>query len=233
MLTIKLSGELLASSESPIDYTRAQLLAHDINEVIREAGPVVLVIGGGNLWRGRSNAQWAQVQRDSIGIYATCMNALALHAALQKENVDVVLFAPPSYTLPNFSHFSETTALQYLTSGTSILFAGGLGTSGFSTDAVAALRSGQLGIKTLHKVTQTDGVYTADPKIDPTATKLRKVSYATLYRNGCTIMDACCYPICEQYGIKTHVCRYIPQQNSLSEALFTGGSWITLTGDEA
>ena len=189
---LKVSGEVLMG-EQPfgIDLPTLNAVAADIAEVVAQGIEVCLVIGGGNIFRGLSMAGrgMERASADYMGMLATVMNALAMQSALEKIGVDTrVQSAIPMDAI--CEPYIRRRALRHLEKGRVVIFAAGLGAPFFTTDTPAALRAAEMGCDVLFKGTSVDGVYTADPKKDPTAKRYPHLSYLEVLAQDLRVMDA-------------------------------------------
>ncbi|MEL6323898.1 MAG: UMP kinase [Pseudomonadota bacterium] len=190
-ILLKLSGEaLMGPNEFGIDMPTVLKFAKEIAGA-REAGAeICLVIGGGNIFRGLAGAAQGmdRSQADSMGMLATVMNALAMQSALEQINVPTrVQSAIPMDTV--CEPFIRRRAVRHMEKGRVVIFAAGTGNPFFTTDTGAALRAAEMGCDALLKGTQVDGVYTADPKIDPTATRFETLPYQQVLAENLRVMD--------------------------------------------
>src|SRR5690606_18623161 len=168
-----------------------EAVAADIAEVVAQGVELCLVIGGGNIFRGVSLAGrgMERASADYVGMLATVMNALALQGALEKIGV----FTRVQSAIPMEAvcePYIRRRALRHLEKGRVVIFAAGLGAPFFTTDTPAALRTAEMGCDALFKGTSVDGVYTADPKKDPTATRYDRLSYQDVLAKDLKVMDA-------------------------------------------
>ncbi|MFA5161121.1 MAG: UMP kinase [Elusimicrobiales bacterium] len=199
---LKLSGESLQNgTERGID---ARALVHIAEEIAPVCGRVQLavVIGGGNLWRGAKDGAGMidRVTSDNMGMMATMMNAMALQAALEKLGVPTRVQAALQ-VMQLAEPFIRRRAVRHLEKGRVVIFAGGTGNPYFTTDTAAALRASEIEANALLKATQVDGVYTADPKKDPSATPLAEVSYMDAISRNLKFMDAAALSLCMENRI--------------------------------
>ncbi|HEY7901734.1 MAG TPA: UMP kinase, partial [Caulobacteraceae bacterium] len=178
-ILLKVSGEVLMGDAAfGIDIATLDRVAQDIAAVIAEGVELCLVIGGGNIFRGVSMAGHGmeRASADYMGMLATVMNALAMQSALEKAGVNTrVQSAIPMDAV--CEPYIRRRALRHLEKGRVVIFAAGLGAPFFTTDTPAALRAAEMGCDALLKGTSVDGVYTADPKIDPDAERYDRLSY--------------------------------------------------------
>ena len=198
---LKLSGEAFAGrSEGGIDGDTVRLIAAGIAEA-RGAFDVeiAVVVGGGNLWRGiqGAGAGMDRAQADYMGMLATVMNALALQDTLEQLGQPTRV-----QTAIHMSQIAEPyirrRATRHLEKGRVVIFAGGTGNPFFTTDTTAALRAAEVEAEVVLKGTHggVDGIYTADPDIDPTATRLKRVTYLEVLNRGLDVMDATAITLC-------------------------------------
>jgi uridylate kinase len=191
-ILLKVSGEVLMGDSSfGIDPKTLEAVAEDIAEVVKHGVELCLVIGGGNIFRGGSLAGRGieRASADYMGMLATVMNALALQGALEKIGV----FTRVQSAIPMDAvcePYIRRRAIRHLEKGRVVIFAAGLGAPFFTTDTPAALRAAEMGCDALFKGTSVDGVYTADPKKDPTAQRYESLSYQEVLAKDLRVMDA-------------------------------------------
>jgi uridylate kinase len=197
---LKLSGEAFADSEAGfgIDPRIVNSLADQLREVVRELGmQVAVVVGGGNIFRGTSaQAQGMDRARaDYMGMLATIINALALQDAL--ENRDVPTRVQSAIQMTQVAEpYIPRRAVRHLEKGRIVIFAAGMGTPYFSTDTTAAQRALEIGADAILKATRVDGVYDADPRTNPGATKFEELTYLDVLQRGLGVMDATAISLC-------------------------------------
>ena len=191
-ILLKMSGEvLMGDALFGIDNKTIEAVAEDIKEVVAHGVELCLVIGGGNIFRGVSLAGKGmdRANADYMGMLATVMNALALQGALEKIGVYTrVQSAIPMEAV--CEPYIRRRALRHLEKGRVVIFAAGLGAPFFTTDTPAALRTAEMGCDALFKGTSVDGVYTADPKKDPSAQRYESLSYQEVLAKDLRVMDA-------------------------------------------
>ncbi len=189
---LKISGEALMGDQGfGIDPAVLARIAGEIAEAVRLGVQIGLVVGGGNIFRGVSVAAkgGSRVAGDHMGMLATVMNGLALADALRAHGVRArVLSAVAMPTICDT--FNQRTAEDRFEDGEVVVFAGGTGNPFFTTDSGAALRAAEMGCDALLKGTNVDGVYSADPKKDPDATRYDRLSHQDILERGLSIMDA-------------------------------------------
>jgi len=191
-ILLKMSGEvLMGDALFGIDTKTIEAVAEDIKEVVDAGVELCLVVGGGNIFRGVSLAGKGmdRASADYMGMLATVMNALALQGALEKVGVYTrVQSAIPMDAV--CEPYIRRRALRHLEKGRVVIFAAGLGAPFFTTDTPAALRTAEMGCDALFKGTSVDGVYTADPKKDPSAQRYETLSYQEVLAKDLRVMDA-------------------------------------------
>ncbi len=174
-----------------VDVGQCARIAAEIAEATRQGVELCLVIGGGNIFRGLRGAAsgMERSQADYIGMLATVMNALAMQNALEAIGVETrVLSAIPMVTV--CEPYIRRRAMRHMEKGRIVIFAAGTGNPYFTTDTAAALRAAEMGCDALMKGTQVDGVYTADPKLDPEATRFDTLPYSEVLARNLKVMDA-------------------------------------------
>lgn len=203
-ILLKLSGEVLKGSSSAChDETVLADVAKRITELVEVGTEVGIVLGGGNIFRGLPAAQKGKTDRvlgDTMGMLATVINALAVQNALEQVGTKAMVMTAqqmPQVATP----FNARLAIEKLSSGTVVIFAGGTGNPFFSTDTGAALRAAEIKADALLKATKVDGVYTADPKKDPTATRYTTLSYEEALAKRLNVMDATAFALCRDNNI--------------------------------
>ena len=193
---LKLSGEAFApTSGSGISDAATALVARQLAEVVDMGIQPAVVVGGGNIWRGRQAPGIDRNRADYMGMLATIMNALALQDALEKIHVPTRVQSAIAMTQVA-EPFVPLRATRHLEKGRVVIFAAGLGVPYFSTDTCAAQRALEINADALLKGTKVDGVYTADPIVDTTAKRLDILEYSDFLREGYGVMDATAVSLC-------------------------------------
>ena len=197
-ILLKLSGEaLMGDQKYGIDPAVVNMIADQV-KAIRELGVEVgLVIGGGNIFRGVAGATKGmdRTTADHMGMLATMINALALQDALEHKGVDTRTLS--GLEMPKVAEsYIRRRATRHLEKGRVVIFGAGTGNPYFSTDTAAALRGNEICAEVVMKATNVDGIYTADPKTDPTATKYDRVCYQEVLEKGLKVMDASAIALC-------------------------------------
>ncbi len=199
-ILLKLSGEaLMGNRQYGIDIDRVAQYAQDIKKVHEQGVEVAIVIGGGNIYRGLSaeKAGMDRVQADYMGMLATVINSMALQDALEKADMKTRLL-----TAMNMEQICEPfirrRAVRHLEKGRIVIFGAGTGNPYFTTDTAASLRAIEINADVVLKGTRVDGIYTADPEKDPTATKYDQISFQEVYNQGLNVMDMTAFTLCQE-----------------------------------
>ncbi|MDP9329771.1 MAG: UMP kinase [Actinomycetota bacterium] len=199
---LKLSGEAFAPSDAEygINTDATALIARQLAEIVDMGVQPAVVVGGGNIWRGRQAPGIDRNRADYMGMLATVMNALALQDALEKIHVATRVQTAIAMTQVA-EPFIPLRARRHLEKGRVVIFAAGLGVPYFSTDTCAAQRALEIGADALLKGTKVDGVYTADPHIDPTASRFDSIRYVDVLKEGYQVMDATAVSLCMENAL--------------------------------
>lgn len=227
---VKLSGEAFAGDKGfGIDGSVLQQMANDIGDARNNLGvEVAVVVGGGNIWRGISGAEGGidRAQADYMGMLATVMNALALQDILEQN--DIATRTQSAIRMPQVAEeYIRRRAIRHLEKGRVVIFAAGTGNPFFTTDTTAALRAVEIDADVLLSAKNgVDGVYTADPKTDPTATKIDSLSYLDVLNKGLRVMDSTAITHCMEHEMPIRVFDMLEDGNL--RGLLTGASIGTL-----
>jgi uridylate kinase len=188
---LKLSGEALMGGKAyGIDMAMVQRVASEIGEVTKQGIELCVVVGGGNIFRGVAGAAQGmdRARADHIGMLATVMNALALDNALAQAGVASRVLS--AISMPQVCEpYIRPRALRHLEKGRVVIFAAGTGNPYFTTDTAATLRAAEMGCMAILKGTSVDGVYSADPKKDPTAVRYDSITYRAMLEQDLKVMD--------------------------------------------
>ena len=199
---LKISGEALAGTqEYGLSTDAVSFIAEEVREVYRLGIQVAMVIGGGNIFRGMeaSARGMDRASADYMGMLATCINGLAMQSALEKLGVDTRV--QTAIEMREVAEpFIRRRALRHLDKGRVVIFVGGTGNPYFTTDTAAALRAMEIGAEVVFKATKVDGVYTADPKLDPTAQKFDELTYIEVLSRRLKVMDSTAISLCMDNG---------------------------------
>ena len=203
-ILLKLSGESLMGHQGyGIDSERLAMYAGQIRELALAGVEIGIVIGGGNIFRGLSGAAkgFDRVKGDQMGMLATVINSLALSSALESIGVPARVLTSIGM-FPIGEPYSPGRAIETICMGKIAIIAGGTGNPFFTTDTASALRAVEIHADVMLKGTRVDGIYTADPEKDPTATKFDRITYDEIYNRGLKIMDLTATTLCRDNGMK-------------------------------
>ncbi|WP_373509292.1 UMP kinase [Thiocapsa sp.] len=206
-ILLKLSGEALVGSESyGIDPEVLDRFAGEIRDLAAVGVQVALVIGGGNIFRGAGLAAKGmdRVTGDQMGMLATVMNGLAMQDALERLGVAARVMSALKINQV-CEDYIRRRAMRHLDKGRVVVFAAGTGNPFFTTDSAASLRAIEVGADLLIKATKVDGIYSADPMIDPEAIFYPRISYDRALREGLQVMDTTAIVLCRDHGMPLRV----------------------------
>ena len=206
-ILLKLSGESLMGQKGyGIDENRLMEYAQQIKEIADRGVQIGIVIGGGNIFRGLSGAQkgFDRVKGDQMGMLATVINSLALSSALESLGQKVrVLTAVRMEPIGDF--YNKAKAIRLLNKGNIVIMAAGTGNPYFTTDTGSSLRAIEIEADVMFKGTRVDGIYTADPEKDPSATKFTEISYDEVLARGLKVMDLTAICMCKENKMPIYV----------------------------
>ena len=206
-ILLKLSGEALMGDDAfGINRATIDRIVQEVAEVTRLGVQVAVVIGGGNIFRGVAGGAVGmdRATADYMGMLATVMNSLALGDALDKSGTKARVMSAIAIDQV-VEPYVRPKALQYLEEGKVVIFAAGTGNPFFTTDTAAALRGAEIGAEIVLKATKVDGVYTADPKKDPTATRYQTISFDEAMMKQLQVMDATAFALCRDQNLPVKV----------------------------
>lgn len=207
-ILLKLSGESLMGQQGyGIDTARLADYASQIHQLVATRGvEVTVVIGGGNIFRGLSGAAkgFDRVTGDHMGMLATVINSLALRSALEADGQPARVMTSIGMS-PIGEHYTNRKAIEAMEHGEVAIVAGGTGNPFFTTDTASALRGVEVGADVMLKGTRVDGIYTADPEKDPTATKFTSLTFDEVLRRGLKVMDLTAITMCRENGLPIYV----------------------------
>ncbi|MBK7871927.1 MAG: UMP kinase [Saprospiraceae bacterium] len=200
---LKLSGEsLMGDQKFGISAVMLRYYAQQIKELVDMDVEVAVVIGGGNIFRGLQAAASGidRVQGDYMGMMATVINGMALQSAMEEiglytrliSAIEMKAIAEP---------YIRRRAIRHLEKGRVVIFSAGTGSPYFTTDSAAALRASEISADVILKGTRVDGIYTADPEKDPTATKFDKLTFAKVISLGLSVMDMTAFTLCQENNL--------------------------------
>ncbi len=230
---VKISGEALSGTgRRGFDPQAVDLLVKELAKARQGGAQLALVVGAGNLMRGRELADLPAIQRttaDSMGMLATVMNALALGDILREAGLDARTLSAIHMT-PHCEPYVRARAIKHLQAGRIVILAGGTGSPFFTTDMCAALRAAELDCDVMIKATKVDGVFDQDPVENPQATRYDQLSYQKILADRLGVMDLTAVSMCMENSIPMMVLE-VTKPGNLAAAL-TGESVGTLVTDE-
>ncbi len=198
---LKLSGEALAGTQkNGIDVETLGRICDKVKEIVEMGVEVAIVVGGGNFWRGRYGHQMEKTTSDYMGMLATTINGLALQDALKSKGtnaivqttIDMIKIAEP---------YTKRNAMKHLENGEVVIFTCGIGSPFFTTDTGAALKAAEIDAEAILLAKTCDGVYSADPKLDPNAIKYDEITYLDVLNQQLKVMDSTATSLCMDNNI--------------------------------
>lgn len=225
-ILVKLSGEALGGEGTPLDYGKVDQAAEELASLQQEGYQIGVMIGGGNIYRGRDSGQRNRTDADHMGMLATVINSLALQNSLRNRAANVhVLSAIAMEQVCDT--FTQRDAAALLDDGNIVIFAGGIGRPYFSTDTAAALRALEIGATALYCAKNIDGVYDADPRSHADAKRYDSIHYDEYIRLNLAALDQTAVALCRDYSLPIFVFE-LAGEHSIQVAFHgqAGGSWI-------
>jgi uridylate kinase len=205
-ILIKLSGEALANGSADGIYDNAFVdeVAASLVACVRDGYELAVVVGAGNIWRGRQGTDMDRVAADRMGMLATVINAICLKDAIERQGISasVMTSVPMS---PLAEPYSSDTAKKYLAEGKIVIFGAGLGIPFVSTDTAAVVRAAEIGADIVLMAKNIDAIYTADPKKDKNAEKISNITYKEILARGLQAMDSTATSFAMDNNIPIHV----------------------------
>lgn len=198
---LKLSGEALAGTKGHgFDFDVVDRIANEIKELISLNIEVTIVVGGGNIWRGRNGVDMERSTSDYMGMLATCINSLALQDSLERMGVHTRV--QTAIEMKEVAEpFIRRRAVRHLEKGRVVIFAAGSGNPYFSTDTAAALRAAETDAEVILLAKKVDGVYDSDPHINPNAKKFDKLTFKEVLEKDLKVMDSTATSLCKENSI--------------------------------
>lgn len=202
-ILLKLSGEsLMGKQDFGIDPDMSNHYAREIKSGVEAGVQIAVVIGGGNIYRGM-DAEEAGIERaqgDYMGMLATVMNGMALQSIMEKHGIYTRLQS--AIKMEQIAEpYIRRRAIRHLEKGRVVIFGAGTGNPFFTTDTAASLRAIEIGADVILKGTRVDGIYTADPEKDPTATKFQSLTYTEAYKQNLNVMDMTAFTLCQENNL--------------------------------
>lgn len=216
-ILLKLSGEsLMGDQPFGIDAKMLRHYAEQIKQLVEEGVEVAVVIGGGNIFRGlqASSAGIERVQGDYMGMMATVINGMALQSSL--EGIGVFTRLVSAVEIKEVAEpYIRRRSIRHLEKGRVVIFSAGTGSPYFTTDSAAALRANEINADVILKGTRVDGIYTADPEKDPSATKFDNLTFAKVISLGLSVMDMTAFTLCQENNLPIIVFDVLSKDNLL------------------
>ena len=198
---LKLSGEALANNSGDIyDVAFVDKVASAVVNCVKDGYEMALVIGAGNIWRGRQGGEMDRTSADRMGMLATVINAICVKEAIERagKHAHVMTAIPMA---PFAECYSAEAAVKYLEAGEVVIFGAGLGIPFLSTDTAGAVRAAEIGADAILMAKNVDGVYSADPKRDPNAVRYDDISYSEILEKGLRAFDLTAMSFCDENNI--------------------------------
>ena len=216
-ILLKLSGEsLMGEKNFGISPDKLNHYAREIKKIVSQGVETAIVIGGGNIFRGlqAEDSGIERVQGDYMGMLSTVINGIALASILETHGIYARLVS--AIEMKEVAEpYIRRRAIRHLEKGRVVIFSGGTGSPYFTTDSAAALRASEIGADVILKGTRVDGIYTADPEKDPTATKYNKISFSDVIKDNLKIMDMTAFTMCHENNIPIVVFNINKESNLL------------------
>lgn len=198
---LKLSGEALAGAQKTgINADVVDAICEKVATIVKQGLQVGIVTGGGNFWRGKNGYKMEKTTSDYMGMLATVMNSLAIKDALESKGIKAVVETSIAMVQVAETYTKRETE-KHFEEGAVVIFGGGTGHPFFSTDTTAALRAAEINADVILVAKTIDGVYSADPKIDPNAVKYDEITYDEVLNKDLKVMDAASIAICRDNDI--------------------------------
>lgn len=231
-VVLKLSGEaLMGDQDFGMDHFACEHIAKSVKEICDLGLEVGIVVGGGNIFRGRQASEFGfeQTPADHIGMLATMINGLILQQSLAKVGIESQVMSAITCTLIAES-YQWTHAMHALHKGRVVIFVGGTGNPYFTTDTAAALRASEVNAEILLKATKVDGIYDQDPLQNPKAKKFDKLTFSEALARNLKFMDATALALCREKGIPVYVFDLF-EDGALRKAIMGGKEGSLVTGE--
>lgn len=221
-IVLKISGEALAGDQPfGLNGETLNAIAAEVKEIADRGVEIAVVVGGGNIWRGVKGSADTGIERansDYMGMLATSINALALQGAFEKQGLDTRVVS--AIEMRQIAEpYIRRRAIRHLEKKRIVIFAAGTGNPYFSTDTTAALRAAEMEAEIILMAKKVDGVYRADPNVDPDAVKYEKLTYIDVLNNGLKVMDSTAASLCMDNHIKIIVFNLTQKGNILKAVL--------------
>lgn len=220
-ILLKLSGEALAKGDNTVDPETLSQVVAIIKSALVQKIEVGIVVGGGNIFRGAALAKAGmnRVTGDHMGMLATVINALAIADACRRADIDALVMSGFPIGGGVCDPVDHNKAKQALSNGKVVIFSAGTGAPCFTTDTGAVLRGIEIEADVVFKATKVDGIYTADPVKDPSATRYETLSFDEAIEKNLQIMDTAAFALCREHGLDICVFSMLENTNTLSDIL--------------
>ncbi len=229
-ILLKLSGEALGENGKGFNFPTIAQVARQIAQLCKQGVQIGIVIGAGNIWRGRQGTEMDRVAADHMGMLATIINSIAFKDALEK--FDVTCRVMTSIAMDAVAEpYASRRAIEHLKAGEICIFAGGTGSPFFSTDTAAALRAAEIGAEAIFLAKNIDGVYTADPHKDSAAKKYATISYTKVLADRLQVMDSTATALCMDNNIP--VCVFALNETESIRRVCAGETLGTFVSSDA
>ena len=216
-ILLKLSGEALAAEGGGYNEEEIQRIAKQVKKIKKSGTDVAIVIGGGNIWRGKSNLQIDRPKSDSIGMLATVMNCIYVSEHFRANGLKTAIFTP--WPVSTFTEvFSKDKVNEYLAEGRVVFFAGGTGHPYFTTDTGVVLRAMEMNADLLLMAKNIDGVYDSDPGKNPNAKKFKKISIHEVVERKLGVIDLTASALLDEHQIPLRIFA-LKEKDSIVNAL--------------
>lgn len=210
-IILKISGEALKDENINVSENKLKIILKTVNILKKYNHNVAIIVGGGNYFRGRENTQMNVITRDTIGMLGTVTNALYIKDYLEKNNIKITVTTP--FNFPGLiNEYTEEELKNKYELGEIIVFGGGVGKSGYSTDSGVILASEMIGCDLIIKMTNVDGIYDSDPKLNKEAVKFDKLTYQDILKNNYKVMDKYAIEKAMENNIKILVINFMDYQ---------------------
>ena len=201
---LKLSGEALADgSDGILNFDFISVVADVLKKCVKSGVQIGIIVGAGNIWRGRQGGSMNHVRADSMGMLATAINSIALQDTFIQCGLNAKVMTSINME-PFTERFSAAKAIEAMENGNIVIFGGGLGSPYFSTDTAAALRAVEIEADVLLMAKNIDGIYSADPKVDPTAVRYDDITYKEVIAKELKALDLTATTFCMENDIKVY-----------------------------
>ena len=201
---LKLSGEALSAKDGVIDYEYIQKIGSVVRKCVKDGVQVAIVVGAGNIWRGRQGLSMDRVRADHMGMLATVVNALAIQDAFISVGLDTVVMS--AVEMNAFcNQYTQRDAVRALESGKVVVFGAGTGNPFFSTDTTAALRAAEIDAEVILLAKKVDAVYSDDPETNPDAVRYDSLTHREVLEKDLKVMDSTAASLCRDNNIAIHV----------------------------